>query len=53
MRAILLVFMLLVTAPAAWAQTGKHLALGGGINLHSYSVNGFSSKNRALAPVRS
>jgi len=43
--AILGMFLMMLTAPAALAQTGKRVALGGAIGVSSYTDEDFSSKN--------
>lgn len=46
MRSVLLgMFLLMLIATAASAQTGKHLALGGAVGLTHYIDEDFSSKN--------
>jgi hypothetical protein len=45
MRTLLVLSMVVMLAPAARAQTGKHLALGAGLNLHHYADGDFGSKN--------
>jgi hypothetical protein len=43
------VFLMLLVATAAWAQTGKHVSLGGAIDVTSYSDKEFSVKNPGFA----
>jgi hypothetical protein len=38
-------FLMMLMAPAAMAQTGKHLAIGGGIGVTRYADKDFSAKN--------
>ncbi len=50
MRSALLgMFLIILVSPAAWAQTGKHLAIGGGLGLTNYTDKDFSSKNPSVS----
>lgn len=48
---MLMLLLVLSTAVAAEAQTGKNLSLGAGINFHDYSDSRFSSKNPGFGPM--
>ena len=39
------ILLMMVAAPAAMAQTGKHIAIGGAIGVTSYADHDFSTKN--------
>src|SRR5439155_18128872 len=47
--ALLGMFLLILVAPAASAQTGKHVGIGGAIGLTSYRVEDFRLKNPGFA----
>ena len=42
---------MMLMAPAAMAQTGKHFAIGGAIGLSKYADDNFSSKNPGFSPA--
>jgi hypothetical protein len=44
-RAFLGMSLMLLMAPAAWAQTGKHVAVGAALGLTKYSDQDFKAKN--------
>ena len=44
-RLVLGLFLMTLFAPAAWAQTGKHFAIGGSLGFTKYVDSDFSSKN--------
>ena len=44
-------FVIVMMAPAAWAQTGKHLAIGAGLGVTNYTDKDFSSKNPGVSPA--
>jgi hypothetical protein len=46
---ILGLFLVVTLAPAASAQTGKHVAVGAGLTYHKYFDDGFSQKNPGVS----
>jgi hypothetical protein len=48
-RAILGLFLVVTLAPAASAQTGKHVAIGAGLTYHKYVDDNFSQKNPGIS----
>ena len=50
-RRILTTLLLLLLAPAAMAQTGKHVALGASIGVSSYADRSFRSSNPDFSPA--
>ena len=50
-RAILGLLLVVMLAPAASAQTGKHVAIGAGITAHKYADSDFSTRNPSISFV--
>ena len=47
----LALFVMVLSAPSAWAQTGKHVAIGGALGVTSYTDKDFSSRNPGVSPT--
>ena len=48
---LLSLFLMMLMAPAAWAQTGKHVALGGSLGFTKYVDKNFGSTNPTFSPA--